>query len=70
MAGHKLSALNFFASPAATQRRLGDRLRRQRLQKGHEIEHQTLSWLRCDLDAKGTHVRTVDPYSSDLTLSA
>lgn len=46
-----------FASPAATQRRLGDRLEKQRLKNGkkeHEIEHQMLSWLWCDLDAKGT----------------
>ena len=28
----------------------------EKLQKEHEIEHQTLSWLRCDLDAKGKHV--------------
>jgi len=37
-----------FASPAATQRRLGDRLEKQRLKNGkkeHEIEHQMLSWL-------------------------
>ena len=28
----------------------------EKWQKEHEIEPQTLSWLRCDLDAKGTHV--------------
>ena len=28
----------------------------EKWQKEHEIEHQTLSWLRCDLDVKGTHV--------------
>ena len=28
----------------------------EKWQKEHEIEHQTLSWLRCNLDAKGTHV--------------
>ena len=28
----------------------------EKWQKEFEMEHQTLSWLRCDLDAKGTHV--------------
>ena len=28
----------------------------EKWQKEFEMEHQTLSWLRCDLDAKGAHV--------------
>ena len=28
----------------------------EKWQKEHEIEHQMLSWLQCDLDAKGTHM--------------
>lgn len=28
----------------------------EKWQRDHEKEHQTLSWLPCDLDAKGTHV--------------
>jgi len=28
----------------------------EKWQKEHKIEHQTILWLRCGLDAKGTHV--------------
>ena len=28
----------------------------EKWQKEHEIEHQMLSWLQCDLDDKGTHM--------------
>ena len=49
---------SFFASPAVVQRRLTGRLRRQCLKNGRRsmIERQMLSWLQCDLNAKGTHM--------------
>ena len=28
----------------------------EKWQKENDMEHQTLSWLRCDFDAKGAHV--------------
>ena len=34
----------------------------EKWQKEHEIEHQTLSWLRCDLDAKVTQVVSIALY--------
>ena len=54
-----LVAANFFACQAAGQKKAKRQITKstfEKWQKEHEIEHQTLSWLRCDLDVKGTHV--------------
>ena len=51
---------SYLASQAATQRRL--RATFKKWQKEHEIEQQTLSWLQCDLDARGKHVVSIALY--------
>ena len=60
MAGHKCAVgdelLCESSSNTKKARRQITKATFEKWQKGHEIEHQTLSWLRCDLDAKGTHV--------------
>ena len=60
MAGHKRAGgdelLCESSSSAKKAKRQITKATFEKWQKEHETEHQTLSWLRCDLDAKGTHV--------------
>ena len=66
MAGHKRAVGDELLCESSSNTKAARRqITKATFEKWHEIEHQTLFWLRCDLNP-----RTVDPHSSDLTLSA
>lgn len=59
MAGHKRTVGEELCESSSNTKKTRQQITKptfEKWQKEHEIEHQTLSWLRCDLGAKGTHM--------------